>query len=58
MQKIDEEIQKLVTKYGGKNEIVGGNLDYDLHFFSVFVVQQYREAMKMESYTPDEVKFG
>jgi hypothetical protein len=39
LAKIDEEIRKIVRKYAGKNKIVEGNLDFDLHCFVGFIVK-------------------
>jgi hypothetical protein len=42
---IDEEIARLVKKYGAVSEVAGFNLDYDLHHFSVFVIKEYAKAI-------------
>jgi hypothetical protein len=59
MSRIDEEIGKLVEKHGQNDEVLRRNLDFDLHFFSVFVIQQYREAMRVGgSYAPEGIRHG
>ena len=61
MQLIDEEIEKLVKKYGGKNEIVSGNLDLDLHWLAYVVVREFRNAKNAAedvSYQPEDIKHG
>ena len=62
MARIDEEIGKIVQKYAVNNNVLGSNLDYDLHFFSIFVIKEYSKAVtnvKDDSYElPEEIRYG
>lgn len=61
MALIDEEIGRIVKKYGGKNEIIAGNLDFDLHGLAYVAVREFRNAMNAAeevNYQPEDIKHG